>query len=156
MTDADIKHLLETSRTIAIVGLSDKPERDSYRVAEYLQAQGFRIIPVNPIVTSVLGERSYASVTDIPDQVDVVDIFRKPEAVGPVVDEAIAAGARVVWMQLGVVNHAAAALAIRVLEVSMPKGRSNWGCSSISFRSSVMRSRQDGRVARFLQRGSGA
>ncbi len=108
MTDAEIKHILETSKTIAIVGLSDKPERDSYRVAEYLQAQGFRIIPVNPIVTSVLGERSYASVTDIPDQVDVVDIFRKPEAVGPVVDEAIAAGARAVWMQLGVVNHAAA------------------------------------------------
>jgi predicted CoA-binding protein len=108
MTDAEIKHILETSKTIAIVGLSDKPERDSYRVAEYLQAQGFRIIPVNPIVTSVLGERSYASVTDIPDQVDVVDIFRKPEAVGPVVDEAIAAGARIVWMQLSVVNHAAA------------------------------------------------
>ena len=108
MTDAEIKHVLETSKTIAIVGLSDKPERDSYHVAEYLQSQGFRIIPVNPIVASVLGERSYASVTDIPDPVDVVDIFRKPEAVGPVVDEAIAAGARVVWMQLGVVNHAAA------------------------------------------------
>ena len=108
MTDAEIKHILETSKTIAIVGLSDKPERDSYRVAEYLQAQGFRIIPVNPIVTSVLGERSYTSVTDIPDQVDVVDIFRKPEAVGPVVAEAIAAGARVIWMQLGVVNHTAA------------------------------------------------
>ncbi len=72
------------------------------------KSQGFRIIPVNPIVASVLGERSYASVADIPEKVDVVDIFRKPEAVGPVVDEAIAAGARVVWMQLGVVNHPAA------------------------------------------------
>jgi predicted CoA-binding protein len=73
-----------------------------------LQAQGFRIIPVNPTVTAILGERSYAAVADIPEQVDVVDIFRKPEAVGPVVDAAIAAGARVVWMQLGVVNHTAA------------------------------------------------
>jgi predicted CoA-binding protein len=108
MTDAEIKQILETSKTVAIVGLSDKPERDSYIVAAYLQAQGFRIIPVNPTVTAILGERSYAAVADIPEQVDVVDIFRKPEAVGPVVDEAIAAGARVVWMQLGVVNHAAA------------------------------------------------
>lgn len=108
MTDAEIKHILETCKTVAIVGLSDKPERDSYQVAEYLQSQRFRIIPVNPIVASVLGERSYASVADIPEKVDVVDIFRKPEAVGPVVDEAIAAGARVVWMQLGVVNHPAA------------------------------------------------
>ena len=108
MTDAEIRHILETSKIVAIVGLSDKPDRDSYRVAEYLQSQGFRIIPVNPIVASVLGERSYASVADIPEQVDVVDIFRKPEAVGPVVDEASAAGARVIWMQLGVINHTAA------------------------------------------------
>jgi uncharacterized protein len=108
MTDAEIRHILETSKIVAIVGLSDKPDRDSYRVAEYLQSQGFRIIPVNPIVASVLGERSYASVADIPEKVDVVDIFRKPDAVGPVVNEAIAAGARVVWMQLGVVNHIAA------------------------------------------------
>jgi len=108
MTDAEIKQILETSKTVAIVGLSDKPERDNYIVAAYLQAQGFRIIPVNPTVTAILGERSYAAVADIPEQVDVVDIFRKPEAVGPVVDAAIAAGARVVWMQLGVVNHTAA------------------------------------------------
>jgi len=111
MTDAEIKHILETGKTIAIVGLSDMPERDSYRVAEYLQAHGYRIVPVNPTVTTILGERSYASVTDIPEKVAIVDIFRKPEAVGPVVDEAIAAGARVVWMQLGVVNHAAAEVA---------------------------------------------
>ena len=122
MTDAEIKHILETSKAIAIVGLSDKPERDSYHVAAYLQSQGFRIVPVNPIVASVLGERSYASVTDIPDPVDVVDIFRKPEAVGPVVDEAIAAGARVVWMQLGVVNQAAAEVARAAgLEVVMDR-----------------------------------
>jgi uncharacterized protein len=122
MTDAEIKHILESSKTVAIVGLSDKPDRDSYRVAEYLQLQGFRIIPVNPSVASVLGERSYASVADIPEKMDVVDIFRKPDAVGPVVDEAIAAGARVVWMQLGSVNHAAAEAARAAgLEVVMDR-----------------------------------
>lgn len=108
MTDREIRQILETSRTVAVVGLSDKPDRESYRVAEYLQRHGYRIIPVNPNVDSVLGEKSYAAVTDIPEQVDIVDIFRKPEAVGPVVDEAIAAGARVVWMQLDIVNEQAA------------------------------------------------
>ena len=108
MTDNEIKSILEASHTIAIVGLSDKPDRDSYRVAEYLQTAGYRIIPVNPTVASVLGERSYGVVTEIPEPVDVVDIFRKSEAVGPAVEEAIVAGAKVVWMQLGVVNEAAA------------------------------------------------
>lgn len=108
MTDQDLKNILLTAKTIAIVGLSDKPDRDSYRVAEYLQRHGYRIVPVNPAVGNVLGERSYASVAEIPHPVDVVDIFRKPDAVGPIVDEAIAAGAKVVWMQLGVVNKAAA------------------------------------------------
>lgn len=108
MTDHDLKNILLTAKTVAIVGLSDKPDRDSYRVAEHLQRHGYRIIPVNPLVESVLGERSYASVADIPHPVDVVDIFRKPDAVGPIVAEAIAAGAKVVWMQLGVVNEAAA------------------------------------------------
>ena len=122
MTDAEIEHILETSKTVAIVGLSDKPDRDSYLVAAYLQSHGFRIIPVNPVVTSVLGECSYASVTDVPEKVDVVDIFRKSEAVGPVVVEAIAAGARVVWMQLGVVNQAAAEVARAAgLEVVMDR-----------------------------------
>jgi uncharacterized protein len=108
MTDNEIKTILEASHTIAIVGLSDKPDRDSYRVAEYLQTAGYRIIPVNPAVASVLGERSYGAVTQIPEPVDVVDIFRKPEAVAPVVEEVIASGAKVVWMQLGVVNESAA------------------------------------------------
>lgn len=108
MTDNEIKGILENSHTIAVVGLSDKPDRDSYRVAEYLQAHGYRIIPVNPAVASVLGERSYDAVTSIPEPVDVVDIFRKPEAAGPAVAEAIAAEAKVVWMQLGVVNEVAA------------------------------------------------
>jgi predicted CoA-binding protein len=112
MTDAELRDILKTSHTIAIVGLSDKPDRESFRVAEYLQAQGYHIIPVNPSVSSVLGERSYASVTDIPEKVDVVDIFRRPDAVGPVVDEAITAGAGAVWMQLGIVNEAAAQAAL--------------------------------------------
>jgi uncharacterized protein len=108
MTDNELRGILESSKTIAVVGLSDKPDRDSYRVAEYLQGHGYRIIPVNPSVAAVLGERSYGSVADIPEPVDVVDIFRKPEAVGPVVEDAIAAGAKVVWMQLGIVNEPAA------------------------------------------------
>ena len=103
-----IRQILETAKTIAVVGLSDKPDRDSYKVAKYLQDHGYRIIPVNPMVDEVLGEKSYASVTDIPEQVDVVDVFRKPEAVMPVVQEAIDAGARVLWLQLGVVNQEAA------------------------------------------------
>lgn len=108
MKDREIRQLLETSKTIAVVGLSDKPDRDSYRVAEYMQRQGYRIIPVNPTVDAVLGEKSYASVTDIPEPVDIVDIFRRPDAVGPVVEDAIAAGAKAVWMQLGIENEEAA------------------------------------------------
>lgn len=111
MTDQELKHILAATKTIAIVGLSDKPERDSYRVARYLQEHGYRIIPVNPTVESVLGEKSYATVADIPTPVEVVDIFRRPEAVGPIVEEAVAAGSRIVWMQLGVVNEVAASMA---------------------------------------------
>lgn len=111
MTDQDLKSILLTAKTIAVVGLSDKPDRDSYRVAEYLQAHGYRIIPVNPVVDAVLGEKSYAAVTDIPGPVDVVDIFRKSDAVGPIVAEATATGAKVVWMQLGVINEPAASAA---------------------------------------------
>jgi len=108
VNDREIRQLLETSKIIAVVGLSDKPDRDSYRVAEYLQRQGYRIIPVNPTVDSVLGEKSYASVSDIPEPVDIVDVFRRPDAVGPVVEDAIAAGARAIWMQLGIENEEAA------------------------------------------------
>lgn len=107
-SDRRIRQILETTKTVAMVGLSDKPDRDSYRVAKYLQDHGYRIIPVNPTVDEVLGEKSYASLADIPEQVDVVDVFRRPDAVLPVVEEAIQAGARVVWMQLGVVNQEAA------------------------------------------------
>lgn len=107
-SDAHIRQILETASTIAIVGLSDKPDRESHRVAEYLQAHGYRIIPVNPTVETVLGEKSYARVADIPEKIDIVDVFRKPDVMVEVVADAIEAGARVVWMQLGVVNQEAA------------------------------------------------
>jgi predicted CoA-binding protein len=104
----EIRALLKSAHTIAVVGLSDKPDRDSYRVAAYLQQHGYRIIPVNPAVTEVLGEKSYASLRDVPDKIDVVDVFRRPDAVPPIVDDAIAIGARAVWMQEGIVHNAAA------------------------------------------------
>jgi predicted CoA-binding protein len=107
-TSDEIRTLLKTTRTIAVVGLSDRRERDSYRVAAYLQAHGYRIIPVNPGITQVLGEKAYARLQDVPDKIDVVDIFRRPEHVPEIVDAAIAVGARAVWMQEGVVHHAAA------------------------------------------------
>jgi hypothetical protein len=105
---AEMKQILATAKTIAVVGLSDKPDRDSHRVAAYLQQHGYRIIPVNPQVQEVLGEKSYASVADVPEKVDVVDVFRKPDAVPEIVNQAIAAGAKAVWMQDGVVHHEAA------------------------------------------------
>lgn len=100
-------------RNIAVVGLSKEPDRASHRVAAYLQKAGFRIIPVNPTVEEVLGEQSYPDLLSIPADIplDVVDIFRRPEAVGPIVDQAIQRGVKVVWMQEGVVNEEAAAKA---------------------------------------------
>ncbi len=110
-SDAQIRQIMETASTIAIVGLSDRPDRDSYQVAEYLQAHGYRVIPVNPTVDAVLGEQSYARVADIPEMIDIVDVFRRPDSAVEVVADAIEAGARVVWMQLGVVNQEAARMA---------------------------------------------
>lgn len=107
-TPEEIRQLLASARTIAIVGLSDKPERDSYRVARYLQEHGYRIVPVNPNVTEVHGQRAFSRLRDVPEPVDIVDIFRKPEAVPEIVEEAIAIGARAVWMQEGIVHNAAA------------------------------------------------
>ncbi|MFH1926680.1 MAG: CoA-binding protein [Chloroflexota bacterium] len=104
----DIEKILKESRTIAVVGLSPRPERASHSVARYLQAQGYRIIPVNPTVEEVLGERSYPDLASIPETVDVVDIFRRSEHVPPIVEAAIAVGARTVWMQEGVVHEKAA------------------------------------------------
>ena len=110
-TPEELRELLRAARVVAVVGLSDKPERDSYHVAAYLQSVGYRIIPVNPTVAQVLGERSYPSLRDVPEKIDVVDVFRKPEAVPAVVDGAIAVRAKAVWMQDGVVHEEAAAKA---------------------------------------------
>ena len=95
-------------KTIAVVGLSSNPTRPSHGVTQYMQASGYRIIPVNPNETRVLGEKSYAGIEDVPEQVEIVDVFRRAEDVPPVVDGAIRAGAKVVWMQLGIENDAAA------------------------------------------------
>ena len=105
------EHLLTQSSTIAVVGLSPKPDRPSHRVAAYLQSQGYRIIPINPNATEVLGEHSYPDLRSVPDPIDLVDIFRRSEEVPPVVEEAIVVGAKAVWMQDGVINEAAAAQA---------------------------------------------
>jgi len=107
----EMRKILADAKTIAVVGLSDKPDRPSHSIPEYLQSQGYRIIPVNPRLTEVLGEKAYAHLRDIPFPIDVVDIFRKSEDVPPVVDDAIAIKAKVVWMQLGIVNEEAAAKA---------------------------------------------
>jgi len=100
--------ILTASRTIAVVGLSANPLRPSHGVARYLQRVGYRIIPVNPNVEEVLGERAYPSLRDIPQPVDVVEVFRRSEFVGPIVDDAIAIKASAVWLQDGVVDEAAA------------------------------------------------
>ena len=107
-TSVEIRDILHAAEVVAVVGLSNKPERDSYRVAAYLQAAGYRIIPVNPNINQVLGERAYASLEQVPGAVDVVDIFRKPEFVPPIVEQAIAKGAKVIWMQEGIAHNAAA------------------------------------------------
>ncbi len=103
-----IEEQLANSKTIAVVGLSPNPQRDSHRVAKYLQEQGYTIIPVNPMVEEVLGEKSYPDLASVPDPIDMVDIFRRSEYVAPLVDEAIQAGAKYIWMQDGVEDEAAA------------------------------------------------
>lgn len=105
--------LLKTSKTIAIVGLSRRHHRPSYGVAEYLQSAGYRIIPVNPSETEILGEKCYARLEDIPEHVDIVDIFRRSEFVPEIVESAIRIGARGVWMQEGVIHPEAAERARR-------------------------------------------
>jgi hypothetical protein len=105
-----VRELLTTTRTWAVVGCSPDPRRDSHRIAALLQRRGFRVVPVNPTADTILGERCYPSVADIPPEVgvEVVDVFRRSDAAGAHVDEAIAAGAKGVWLQLGVIDEAAA------------------------------------------------
>ena len=107
----ELRQILAMTKTIAVVGLSDKPDRPSHSIPAYLQEQGYRIIPVNPKLSEVLGEKAYISLRDVPLPVDVVDIFRRAEDVPPIVEEAIAIGAKVVWMQLGIINEEAASRA---------------------------------------------
>jgi predicted CoA-binding protein len=100
-SEAEITGILRNYRVVAVVGLSSDPSRPSYRVAQYLQDQGYRIVPVNPGCQEVLGEKCYAGLKDIPFPVEIVDIFRKVDAIPGIVAEAIAVGAKVVWMQQG-------------------------------------------------------
>ncbi|WP_294239778.1 CoA-binding protein [uncultured Sphingomonas sp.] len=111
--DEDIRDLLTTARTIALVGASDRPDRPSYGVMKRLQDHGYRVIPVNPQITGehVHGEFVFRELGQLGDPIDIVDIFRRSDAVGPIVDEAIAIGAKAIWMQLGVINDEAAARA---------------------------------------------
>jgi uncharacterized protein len=108
MNDAQITELLRQAKTIAVVGLSSNRMRASFGVSRFLQRQGYRVIPVNPNESEVLGERAYARLVDVPDDIDIVDIFRRSEKVPEAVDDALQKGTRCIWMQEGVINHAAA------------------------------------------------
>jgi predicted CoA-binding protein len=116
------ENLLRNAKTIAVVGLSSRRSRPSYGVSEYMQSNGYRIIPVNPNETEILGEKAWASLEEIPDPVDIVDIFRRPECVPEIVDAAIRIGATGIWMQEGVIHDEAAAKARAAgLEVVMDR-----------------------------------
>ena len=108
MSDEAIRELFESAKIIAVVGLSSNPGRPSLGVSRFLQRHGYRIVPVNPRETEVLGERAYPSLKDVPGTVDIVNIFRRPDRVTEIIPDVIANGARCVWMQEGVVNHDAA------------------------------------------------
>ena len=106
-----VEEQLNNSKTIAVVGLSGDPDRISFRVTRYMQEQGYRIIPVNPMVEEVLGEKSYPDLKSVPEPIDMVNIFRRSELVPPVVDQAIEVGVKYIWMQDGVINPESAAKA---------------------------------------------
>lgn len=107
-----IKNILENCRAIAVVGLSSDPSRPSNGVARYMRRQGYTVIPVNPNETKVFGDQSYASLADVPQKVDLVNVFRRPSEAGAAVDDAIAVGAKAVWLQEGVIDHDAAKRAL--------------------------------------------
>lgn len=109
--DEELRAIIDRTRTIAVVGLSSNPLRDSHSVARFLQARGFRIIPVNPHETVVLGEQAYPTLLEIPEQVDMVDVFRRPAATPEVAESAVAIGAPVLWLQLGIESDEARRIA---------------------------------------------
>lgn len=114
-TEADrITELLKSAKTIAVVGLSDSPTRTSYGVSQYMQSQGYRIIPVNPTITESLGEKAYTSLTDVPYKIDIVNVFRRSEFVPEVIEQAIQLKVPAIWMQEGVIHEAAAEKARQV------------------------------------------
>ena len=108
MNAEEITEVLSSSKTVAVVGLSDKRERPAYKTTKYLIAVGYKIIPINPRCEKVLGKKCYPDLVSVPEKIDIVDIFRRSEYVGPVVDDAIKAGAGCIWMQEGIVNEEAA------------------------------------------------
>lgn len=129
-----IEEILTSAKVIAIVGLSERKDRPSYGVAEYLQAVGYRVIPINPVLRQpVLGEQPYADLESFPGHIDLVDIFRRSDLVGEVVDSAISVGADAIWMQLGIVNEQAATTAEQAgLKVVMDR------CTAVEHRKLVM------------------
>jgi predicted CoA-binding protein len=160
-SEREIGEILEEMKVIAIVGASPSQVRPSNIVMCYLKAKGFTVIPVNPVVAggTIAGERVYARLADIPARVDMVDIFRKSEAAGPVTDEAIAIGARVVWMQLGVINEAAAvrarAAGLKVVMNRCPKieyGRMTGEIGWLGYNTGRLSARAAGRGPRPGQR----
>jgi hypothetical protein len=108
MSDQEMTEVLRSAKTIAVVGLSSRPVRASFGVSRFLQRQGYRIIPINPNEKEVLGERAYPSLSDVPGEIDIVSVFRRPSRVPEVVEDAVRKGARCLWMQEGVVNEEAA------------------------------------------------
>ncbi|MFC3798080.1 CoA-binding protein [Cohnella sp. GCM10012308] len=107
----EIKRILQETRNIAVVGLSGDPDKTSHMVSAAMQAKGYRIIPVNPKETEILGEKCYKSLADIPEPIDIVNVFRRPEHTPPIAEEAVAAGAKTLWLQLGIANDEAASIA---------------------------------------------
>ncbi|AUJ26500.1 MULTISPECIES: CoA-binding protein [Virgibacillus] len=106
-TNEELKQILATAKTIAVVGLSNNPERTSYQIAKIMQQEGYKIIPVNPTVEEVLGEKAYTSLSEVPDSIDIINVFRKPEFLPEIAEQAVKTSCRVFWAQQGIVNEEA-------------------------------------------------